>query len=500
MEGNYSLLERKYGGINMGHSITVLGLGAGDINQLPLGIYKQLISNKRVFLRTKEHPVVDALQLEGMEFKSFDYIYEQHDQFEEVYEEITSILFQESKLGDLIYAVPGHPLVAEKTVQLLLQHAADQNVNVKIGGGQSFIDALFTAVEVDPIEGFQLLDGTDLEKDDIRTNQHVIIGQVYDAFIASDVKLTLMEKYPDEHKVAIVVAAGSSEETVTYVPLYELDRQFSLNNLTSLYVPPLAEEDLREFSTLRKIIKDLRGPNGCPWDKEQTAVSLKKYVIEECYELLAAIDEDDIDHMIEELGDVLLQVMLQAQIGEDDGMFAIEDVIQTISEKMIRRHPHVFGDAQVSNADEVMVNWQKIKATERTNEQHVSLLEGVGKGYPALIRAYELQKKAAKVGFDWADAKDAWSKVQEEIREFEIEMENHHREKQLDEFGDMMFALINVGRLLKIYPEEALTRTNEKFIRRFQYIEKRVNESGQPFEHFTLEELDQFWTEAKDRE
>mgnify|MGYP001258214679 CR=1 FL=1 len=484
----------------MSHKITVVGLGAGDIGQLPLGVYKQLTGGQTIFLRTKEHPAVMELEREGMVYTAFDDVYEQHGRFEEVYEEIAAILFREAEQQDILYAVPGHPLVAERTVQLLLEQGPAKQTEVKIGGGQSFIDALFTAVKVDPIEGFQLLDGTDLKRKDIRTGRHLIIGQVYDAFIASDVKLTLMEKYPDEHTVAVVRAAGSRDEKVTWLPLYELDRQFELDNLTSVYVPPLQGRDLKDFSELRQIIADLRGPEGCPWDKEQTHLSLKKYLIEECYEVLEAIDEEDEDHLVEELGDVLLQVMLHAQIGEDEGMFAIEDVMEALASKMIRRHPHVFGDAEVTDAEEVTKNWERIKAAEKPGTGRESLLNGVAKGMPALIRAYEIQKKAAKVGFDWEHAAEALEKVREELREFAAEIESGQRENEIAEFGDLLFAMINVARFLRIHPEEALEQTNQKFIRRFHFIEQQVKKSGRDFSDFSLEELNAFWNLAKKEE
>jgi tetrapyrrole methylase family protein/MazG family protein len=273
----------------------------------------------------------------------------------------------------------------------------------------------------------------------------------------------------------------------------------TLNNLTSVYVPPLAEENLREFTSLQSIIKTLRGPNGCPWDIKQTHLSLKKYLIEEAYELLEAIDEDDIDHMIEELGDVLLQVMLHSQIGEDEGMFTIEDVIEGVSTKMIRRHPHVFGNVEVQSAEDVIANWKEIKAEEKkdTNSASVSALDGIGKGLPAVIRAFEIQKKAAKTGFDWEKAEDAWLKVKEEIEEFQTELSKEDKEKQIYELGDLLFAIINTARLLSIHPEEALERANQKFIRRFAYIEQQVHKSGKPIESFDLKDLDQFWDEAK---
>ncbi|PKR82929.1 nucleoside triphosphate pyrophosphohydrolase [Heyndrickxia camelliae] len=481
----------------MSNQIMVIGLGAGDIDQLPLGIYKLVKNAKVLFLRTKEHPVVSDLEAEGIHFVSFDNVYERNDQFEEVYEEITESLLTAAKNENIVYAVPGHPLVAEKTVQLLLERGEKQGIEILIGGGQSFIDPLFAAVKADPIEGFQLLDGTDLHRDDIRTNQHLIIGQVYDAFSASNVKLTLMEKYPDDYNVFIVTAAGSKEESIKQIPLYELDRQVEINNLTSVYVPPMKKTLLKEFSALRSIIAELRGPNGCPWDKKQTHLSLKKYLIEESYELLEAIDEDDIDHIVEELGDVLLQVMLHAQIGEDEGMFSIEDVIEGISDKMIRRHPHVFGDTVAKDVEVVLKNWNEIKGQEKGHGAQKTVLDEVGKGLPALIRAYEYQKSASKLGFDWDRAEEAWKKVIEEMKEFQEEITKKDKQKQISEFGDLLFAMVNVGRLLSIYPEEALEMTNQKFKRRFQFIEEQVESRGKTFSDFTLAELDQFWNQAK---
>ena len=205
------------------YKITVAGLGAGELEQLPLGVYKQLKSDRRTFLRTENHPVVAQLKEEGFAYEAFDYIYEKHDSFEKVYEEIVEVLKEEAKSGEVLYAVPGHPLVAEKTVQLLIEASEKEGLELQISGGQSFLDPLFAAVKADPIEGFQLLDGTDLHQEDIKMTQHLIIGQVYDAFIASEVKLTLMEFYPYDYEVKIVTAAGTKEENVKSIPLVELD-------------------------------------------------------------------------------------------------------------------------------------------------------------------------------------------------------------------------------------------------------------------------------------
>lgn len=481
--------------------IIVVGLGAGDLNQLPFGVYKRLKEAKTIFLRTKEHPVIQELEKEGIIFHSFDGIYEKHDTFEKVYEEICDTLFnQVEKMGIIVYAVPGHPLVAERTVQMLLKKAPTKNVKLTIEGGQSFLDSLFQALKIDPIEGFQLLDGTSLKRDDIQVTNHIIISQVYDSFTGSNVKLTLMELLPDDYEIFLVHAAGSKEEEIKKIPLYELDRVIQMDNLASIYIPPVKDEKIlyKQFFKLREIIAALRGPNGCPWDKKQTHESLKKYLLEEAYELIEAIHEEDIDHMIEELGDVLLQVLLHAQIGEDEGYFSIEDVIESISAKMIRRHPHVFGEGSAESVDEVLRNWQEIKKEEKGSKEKPSILDDVaGKHLPNLMRAYELQKEAAKVGFDWEKVEEAWAKVKEEIKEFEEEMGKGKGAQLEKEFGDVLFALVNVARFYKLNPEEALFRTNQKFIRRFSYVERKVKETGKDFESFTLEELDKFWDEAK---
>ncbi|MBA4538423.1 nucleoside triphosphate pyrophosphohydrolase [Bacillus aquiflavi] len=480
--------------------IEIIGLGAGDIGQLSLGVYRKLKSGKNVFLRTKEHPVVSKLEEEGILFNSFDDIYEKYDRFDLVYEDICAKLLESALNKSIIYAVPGHPLVAERTVQLLLERGKHQGLDIKIIGGHSFLDALFEAVKIDPSEGFQLLDGTILNSEQLQLTNHMIIAQVYDSFIASNVKLALMEKLPDDYDIYIIRAAGSKNEVIKKVPLYELDREITLNNLISVYVPPVKNESIlyKQFSQLRQIIADLQGPNGCPWDKKQTHRTLKKYLIEEAYELIRAIEADDIENMIEELGDVLLQVMLHGQIGEDNGYFNIDDVIEGLSKKMVRRHPHVFGNVKIQNEEDVLENWEQIKRAEKSSLSPASLLDDVNKTAPNLLRAAELQKKAAKVGFDWDHPKQAWEKVKEEITEFEDEMENpNHNENLQKEFGDILFALVNVARFYKINAEEALFLTNEKFYNRFLYIEEQVKKSNKAFSDFTLQQLDVLWEEAK---
>ncbi|WP_280772191.1 nucleoside triphosphate pyrophosphohydrolase [Salipaludibacillus daqingensis] len=491
----------------MTQSIHIIGLGAGDLAQIPLGIYRTLTNNReRVFVRTKDHPVINELKQEGINFHSFDEIYEKHDRFEDVYIEIVERLLHEVSIkGTVFYAVPGHPMVAEATVQHLLQHS--EKINVVLEGGQSFLDAMFSALKMDPIEGFQLVDGVTMKSEDINLKQHVIIGQVYDQFSASEVKLALMDRLPDDYEVTVVTAAGSEQESIVTVPLYDLDRVTTLSNLTAVYLPPVKNDELlyRDFSKLREVIKTLRGPNGCPWDRKQTHESLKRYAVEEIYELLEAIDEQDDDHLVEELGDVLLQVLLHAQIGEDNGYFNMEDVISKVTEKMIRRHPHVFADVTADSAEEVVSNWEDIKKQEKQeagkNENEVmSLLDGIPASLPNLLKAFKLQKKAARVGFDWGEEAPMWMKLQEEIAEWLHEMKEGSYDAAVEEFGDVLFAFVNLARFHKIDPEEALRQTNEKFSRRFRYIEQVVSKRGDILSEQTLTELDSLWEEAKKQE
>lgn len=479
------------------NTIHIIGLGAGDLDQLPLGVYKKLKAADNLYVRTEDHPVLAELEQEGLTFNSFDAVYEKHDTFSPVYEEIAETLISLSQQTAVIYAVPGHPLVAEQTVQNLIEAEKQGRCQLAIEGGHSFLDSLFGALRIDPIEGFQLMDGTEMTSDQVNMTQHLLIAQVYDSFSASEVKLTLMEKYPDDYPVTIVTAAGSADEVLRTVPLHELDRSTEVNNLTTVYVPPAEEQTqrLKEWQTFRSIIAKLRSPEGCPWDREQTHESLSPYLIEEAHELLQAIREGDDDAIADELGDVLLQVFLHAQIGQDNGYFQLEDVLESISAKMIRRHPHVFGDVTAEDSDQVVANWQEIKAQEKPAAD--SLLAGQDRFSSSLTTSFNYQKKAAKVGFSWPDAAGAWDKFHEELQEFQQEVAKGSKARQLDELGDLLFTLVNLARFFDLSPEEAMMQANRKFQTRFRYVEQQVEEGTGNFSDYTLEQLDGFWNQAK---
>lgn len=246
-----------------------------------------------------------------------------------------------------------------------------------------------------------------------------------------------------------------------------------------------------KFKELYEIVKRLRVE--CPWDKEQTNDSIKANTIEEAYEVVEAIDDKNYDELKKELGDLLLHVIFHSVIASEENHFQLDEVIDSISEKLIRRHPHVFGTVEVNNAEEVKKNWESIKLTEGRD----SVLEGVPRMLPALQRAHRLQEKAAKVGFDWEKKEDVWKKVIEEIEEMHISEKMESADELEMEIGDVFFALVNYARFLGVNPENALRRTNEKFIKRFTYVEKQVNGSGRKIDQSTLEEMDRYWNESK---
>ena len=248
-----------------------------------------------------------------------------------------------------------------------------------------------------------------------------------------------------------------------------------------------------KFDDFVGIVKKLRVE--CPWDREQTHDSIKANTIEEAYEVVDAIDNKNYDDLKKELGDLLLHVVFHTEIAEQDDRFNIDDVINSISEKLIRRHPHVFGEREVSGAAEVTRNWEHIKLSEGRE----SLLEGIPKHLPALIRAYRLQEKASKVGFDWDNKHDVLRKVQEELHELEVAKDKSNFEEIENEFGDLLFAIVNYARFIGINPEDSLRKTNDKFKRRFNYIEKKLEENGKNITQSNLQEMDKYWEESKNR-
>jgi len=315
----------------------------------------------------------------------------------------------------------------------------------------------------------------------------VLFTNVSSSEIALHLKKVLLTTYPAEHGFMVVVGGNTKEERLSEI------RGDESGTALCWYVPALGEGT--SFESFAEIVAHLRAPDGCPWDKEQTHESLRKHLLEESYEAIAAIDSGDFASMREEFGDLLLQAVLQSQIANDEGQFNVNQVIEGIHSKIVRRHPHVFGDLKLEGVDGVLANWEKLKEQERGKKKaEKGMLDGVPLALPALSQAQEYQDRAARVGFDWPEIEGVLDKVKEEIEEIKNAETNF---ELASEIGDLFFALVNVARWKKVDSESVLRGTNTKFKKRFAYVEEGAKRQGRNLSDLTLEEMESLWNEAK---
>ena len=477
--------------------ITLLGLGPGGPELLTRQAWDILESISEIYLRTRQHPVVESFPPE-LQVHSFDDLYEKGVSFEQVYEQIVERVLELGRRPQgVVFAVPGHPFVAEATCPEIERRARQEGLPVRVVEGLSFLEPAFTALELDPFPRLALVDALELAGAHVPSfppSMPALIAQIYSRQVASDVKLTLMSLYPDEHPVRLVHAAGTAQERVESLALYQIDQSEGLGLITALYVPPLGLTT--SFEAFLEVVAHLRAPeDGCPWDKEQTHQSLRPDMLEETYEVLEALDANDPLSLQEELGDLLLLVMMQAQIASDEGEFTMADVLHGIHTKSVHRHPHVFGDMQVNGTSDVLQNWERLKAEERAanGKQEASLLDGVALALPALVQAQQYQKRAARVGFDWPDIQGVLDKVDEELQE----VREARPAERTAEIGDLLFAVVNLARWFHLDTESALREANQRFRRRFAHIEKAARAQRRSVADLSLEEMENFWQEAK---
>ncbi len=356
-------------------TITIAGLGPGRRGLRTLETAEAITAARTIVLRTAIHPDVDDLVSEDRVVVCDD-IYQSAQSFEEVYERVAERVIELARHGDVLYLAPGHPFVGEFTTRRIVESANESGYEVRVLSAVSALDELASSLRVDLMaEEPQLYDATTLasaiEREpfsagliDISPFRPVLVTQVYSPEMAVATKLTLSRVYGEEIEISVVRAAGTAEQSIERMPLHRLDRA-EVDHLTSIWIDPLPEIAAgRVFSSLVRIVARLRAPDGCPWDRKQDARSLVNSLLEEAYEAAEAIEADDPEHAAEELGDLLLLIAMEAQIAEEEGLFQIEDVIEGISAKLIRRHPHVFGDASAEAAEDVVGIWQKVKATE----------------------------------------------------------------------------------------------------------------------------------------
>ncbi|MDH5606571.1 MAG: nucleoside triphosphate pyrophosphohydrolase [Anaerolineae bacterium] len=478
--------------------IILLGLGPGDPGLITRQAWDILEKAGEVHLRTKQHPAVEGLPTRLI-VHSFDDIYEAEEDFNSVYARIIDEVIQLGRRPEgVLYAVPGHPLIGETTGPEILRRAQAEGIPVQVVEGISFITPSLAAVGADPLPQTAIVDALELVSahyPPFPPSSPALIAQVFSPRVAGELKITLTALYPDEHRVKMVHAAGTGAALVEEMYLHEIDQSAHIGLLTSLYLPPLGE--YTSFEEFQELIAHLRAPEGCPWDQEQTHQSLRRNLLEEAYEALAAIDADDPASMLEEFGDLLLQIVLQAQIASEYGEFHMSDVIHAIHTKLVRRHPHVFGDVDLENSGEVIANWERLKENERREKgekKENGLLDGIPLDMPALVVAEAYQRRAARIGFDWPEIEGVLDKILEEITEYRSA---ESMEDKREEFGDLLFALVNLARWVDLDPETALRETNAKFKTRFAEIEAAALKMGKQISDMSLAEMDEIWEKAK---
>ena len=473
--------------------IVVIGLGPGPLEQMSLGAWRIIESARELYVRTAQHPTVQALPSD-LTVHSFDELYERCQTFTELYQEIArQVVALGRRPEGVIYAVPGHPLVGEQSVQNIIALARAEGLPVEIVPSESFISPILVALGLDGLE-LQIVDALEVASrhhPPLRVDGPALLGQLYSREVAADVKLALLNAYPPEFEVVLVRAAGTSQQLVRRLPLVELDRQPDIDHLTSLYIPPRPQPCSLE--SFQDTVARLRGAGGCPWDREQTHLTLRETLLEEAYEVLEALDREDLPALMVELGDLLMQICMHAQMASEEGAFTVYDVIAAIDSKIKRRHPHVFGDLNLPDAEAVLRNWEEIKQHERGNEKADSLLSGVPQGLPALAQANAYQKRVARVGFDWPSIEGVYQKVREEL----AELERAPAERREDELGDLLFSVVNLSRHLGVDPESALRRANARFRARFERMQQLARERGLDLRELSLAEQDRLWEEAK---
>jgi tetrapyrrole methylase family protein / MazG family protein len=472
--------------------VTVVGLGPGGREHVTVETLNAIARVPHRYLRTERHPSADLVP----DAATFDHLYESADRFADVYAAIVEALAAAAtEHGEVLYAVPGSPLVLERSVRALL---ADERVRCEVLPAMSFLDLVWARLGIDPVESaVRLIDGHEFAVAAAGTTGAMLIAHTHADWVLSDIKLAAEEATGDE-QVVILQGLGTAGERITRTTWSELDRAVEPDHLTCVYVPALGTAVGSGYVRFHQLARTLR--EQCPWDREQTHTSLVPYLVEETFELvdaLQALDPDDPSTdaaLIEELGDLLYQIEFHATLAEQAGRFSIADVTAGIHDKLVRRHPHVFGDVAASDAGTVIANWEDIKRAEKGR---TSVFDGVARSLPALAYAQHLARKAAKVGFDWPAVDGPLAKVDEEVAELREAIAGGDGSRIADELGDLVIAAVNVARHVHVDAELAARAAASKFRRRFEGVEALASTRGIELRAADLATLDALWDEVK---
>lgn len=468
--------------------ITVVSLGPGPREYLTLGALSALEKAEKLVLRTEKCDAAAYLREKGISFDTLDHLHEEADDFEELSENAAREVLEAAENAPVCYAV--FDAGSDETVRILMQHTTD----IVILPGMPLSAPLTAAL---PQEKLEIQTASSLEITGIQNP--LLILELDSRMLAGECKLQLLSWYDMDMQVYFFPPAKGASRPFVKIPLCDLDRQSGYDHTAALMIPslPLESRQRYDFYDLVRVMAILRGDSGCPWDKEQTHQTLRKYLIEEAYETAAAIDDEDWLSVADELGDVLLQVAFQASIGAQYGTFELSDITTAICKKMIHRHRHIFGSDHCETAQDVVDNWEKIKKEERGFKTQSEVLQGVTRGLAPLMRAGKVQKKARDVGFDWDDPLEALQKVHEEANEVADAIREKDAAHLEEEIGDLFFSCVNVSRLCGVEAETALQRATEKFVNRFTAMENAILRDGKCLKDLTLSEMDVYWNSSK---
>lgn len=475
-------------------TITVVSLGPGDPKLLTIQTSEALRKARCLILRTSRHRTAEWLQAEGIAFSDFDDLYDQYDDFDALHAEMARRLWSAAEERTVTFAVIDAQ--TDSAVRALRASCPSEG-KVTVLPGVTMADNCLSLLpeRFDQSGMVRIMPAMHALEAAADPATPLLITEVFDRMLACDLKLKLSDLYGDEAEIVLYPSSAKINRKPIIIPMMELDRQRTYDHTVCLYVPAMDLEHRQRycFDDLLRVMHTLR--QRCPWDGEQTHESLRKYLLEEAYEAVGAIDNDDMDHLADELGDVLLQIAFHADIAQEVGEFSINDITSAIVSKLIYRHAHIFGNVHCDTAEEVTKSWEQLKKAEKGLTTQASVLADVSLGLPALMRAAKVQKKAANVGFDWDDPISALPKIHEEADEVLAELEAGRDPGE--ELGDLLFSCVNVARLAGQEPEMLLKAATEKFIRRFTAMEKLIISDEKSLEGLTLAEMDVYWNRVK---
>ena len=473
------------------HNITVAALGPGAGDYLTLGALKAMKAAKQLVLRTSSHGAAKYLEEEGIAFDTLDSLYERSEDFDRLTEDAAAELVRRAGTAPLCFGVADP--AADTIVLKLLERVGE---NVHILPGVSLEAPLLAArpdirpVIVSAASGLSIFDA----------QRPVCLTELASRELAGDCKLQLLEYFDADSPLYFFPPGEGSARKSLITTLEELDRQPRYNHTCGALVLPKGgySKERYDVQDLVRIMRLLRAPEGCPWDREQTHQSLARYLIEEANEAAYAIAQEDWEAVADELGDVLLQVVFHAVVGVEQGTMTLNDISTAICTKLIKRHSHIFGGDHLESAREVSDNWDKIKARERGNQTTAQKMRAYPASLPPLLRAVKVQEAAGKEGFDWDDPREAIKKVHEEAGELLRDLDAGRDGR--DELGDLFFAAVNVARLMGAYPDEMVTSSTDKFIRRYEFMENAIKKDEKASKYLTLDEWDVYWNRSKQAE